>query len=904
MPILGRHPDCDIILTADGVSGRHCKITKTPQGWLLEDLGSSNGTFVNNLKITKPTLVITSDTITLGLVCPFPWANLGESTSPSPTSFTPPIPLKVSTPRSEVVKVIGRHPECDIVLNADGVSGKHCMVTQQGNIWLLEDLQSSNGVFVNGSRISSPRQITSNDQITLGLSCPFPWDKLEPGIKIKAPVYGTTYEPQGKVTQSKPSAVITAVPPAKGDSLIIGRNSSCDQVIAEPMVSARHAKIKWVTNGAIIEDLGSSNGTFVNGVKIDQPTLIKAGDIIGLGSYTFTLGGKKLEQEKKKPGYSLEARGICVQIKEKKLIHGVSFTLLAGEFAALMGPSGAGKTTLLNALNGYTPPAKGDVLLNNYDLYAHFDQFRNVLGYVPQDDVIHRELTVFEALWYSARLRLPPDYDDHEIKQRIKQVIAQLGLEGTEDVLIGSPEKKGISGGQRKRVNLAMELLTDPKVLFLDEPTSGLSSEDTLQVMKVLRKLADDGRTIILTIHQPSLEAYQLLDHLVLMAKDANKPEPGRLGYFGPAYPDAVNFFNPNGVPNLKSGTDPSPDEVLRGLGKKPASEWVETYKSSNYFDTYVEGRANKKTQSQTKNKIPQPVPDDPLRQWMVFVSRSFAIKKRDLMNSIILLAQAPVIGMLVAMVLGDKASEKPTQENWYESTAAGATAIFMMAMSALWFGASNAVREIVGEWAVYRRERMVNLGIPAYVASKFTILGALCAIQCLALLTIVSFSCGLKAGFFESYLIVFLTALIGVGIGLVLSSIAKTSEVAIAALPIILLALFILGGMIQPVNRMNGLMRFASSFDPARWAFEALVSLDNQERSTIELPDIKAKVVPPAPGQMPSPPAMKTVDFAESYFPKEKERLKIPMIGVYLMLQMGALIACILGILKSRDIL
>ncbi|MBJ7346277.1 MAG: FHA domain-containing protein [Gemmataceae bacterium] len=888
MPILGRHPDCDIILTADGVSGRHCKITKTPQGWVLEDLGSSNGTFVNNLKITKPTLVSTSDAITLGLVCPFPWANLAEWKSPLP----PPIPPKVPAPRSEVVKVIGRHPECDIVLTVDGVSGKHCMVTQQGNIWLLEDLKSSNGVFVNGNRISSPRQITSNDQITLGLSCPFPWDKLEP---TKAPVYGTTYEPKGKVTQSKPSAVITAVPPAKGDSLIIGRNSSCDQVIAEPMVSARHAKIKWVTNGAIIEDLGSSNGTFVNGVKIDQPTLIKAGDIIGLGSYTFTLGGNKLEQDKKNPGYSLEARGICVQIKEKKLIHGVSFTLLAGEFAALMGPSGAGKTTLLNALNGYTPPAKGDVLLNNYDLYAHFDQFRNVLGYVPQDDVIHRELTVFEALWYSARLRLPPDYDDHEIEQRIKQVIAQLGLEGTENVLIGSPEKKGISGGQRKRVNLAMELLTDPKVLFLDEPTSGLSSEDTLQVMKVLRKLADDGRTIILTIHQPSLEAYQLLDHLVLMAKDANKPEPGRLGYFGPAYPDAVNFFNPNGVPNLKPGTDPSPDEVLRGLGKKPASEWVETYKSSNYFETYVEERANKNTQSETKNKIPQPVPDDPLRQWMVFVSRSFAIKKRDLMNSIILLAQAPVIGILVAMVLGDKASEKPTQENWLESTTAGATAIFMMAMSALWFGASNAVREIVGEWAVYRRERMVNLGIPAYVASKFTILGGLCAIQCFALLTIVSFSCGLKAGFVESYLIVFLTALIGVGIGLVLSSIAKTSEVAIAALPIILLALFILGGMIQPVNRMNGLMRFASSFDPARWAFEALVSLDNKERGTMEIPDNKSKG---------DAPAMKTVDFAESYFRKEKDRIEIPIIGVILIIQLGLLIAGILRILKARDIL
>lgn len=904
MPILGRHPECDIVVASDGVSGRHCKITKTPQGWLLEDLGSSNGTFVNNLKINMPTLVSIKDNITLGLVCPFPWANLGESTSPSSTALTPPIPQKVSTPKPVLIKVIGRHPECDIVLAADGVSGKHCMVTQQTNGWLLEDLQSSNGVFVNGNKITSPKLITISDKITLGQSFPFPWDKLEPEMKTKAPVFSTTYEPIGKVTQSAPSAVITAVPPSKGDSLIIGRNSSCDQVISEPMVSARHAKINWVTNGAMIEDLGSSNGTFVNGIKINKPTLIKPGDVIGLGSYTFTLGGKNLQQEKKKPGYSLEARGICVQVKEKKLIAGVSFTLLAGEFAALMGPSGSGKTTLLNALNGYTPPAIGDVYLNDHDLYAHFDQFRNVLGYVPQDDVIHRELTVFEALWYSARLRLPPDYDDHEIEQRIKQVIVQLGLEGTENVLIGSPEKKGISGGQRKRVNLAMELLTDPKVLFLDEPTSGLSSEDTLQVMKLLRRLADEGRTIILTIHQPSLEAYQLLDHLVLMAKDAKKPEPGRLGYFGPAYPDAVKFFNPDGIANLKPGADPSPDEVLRGLGKKPASEWVETYKNSKYFDTYVEKRGNKKTRIETKNKIPQPIPDDPLRQWMVFVSRSFAIKKRDLMNSIILLAQAPVIGILIAMVLGDKASEKPTQENWYESTAAGATAIFMMAMSALWFGASNAVREIVGEWAVYRRERMVNLGISAYVASKFTILGALCAIQCFALLSIVSYFCSLKSGFIESYLVIFLTAIIGVGIGLVLSSIAKTSEVAIAALPIILLALFILGGMIQPVHRMNGLMRFASNFDPARWAFEALVSMDNEERGTMELPDTKIKAETPKPGKMPSPPVMKTVDFAESYFPKEKMRLKIPMIGVFLFLQVGALVAGILVILKCRDIL
>ena len=249
---------------------------------------------------------------------------------------------------------------------------------------------------------------------------------------------------------------------------------------------------------------------------------------------------------------------------------------------------------------------------------------------------------------------------------------------------------------------------------------------------------------------------------------------------------------------------------------------------------------------------------------------------------------------MLVALVLGDKSSEKPTQENWLESTSAGATAIFMMAMSALWFGASNAVREIVGEWAVYRRERMVNLGIPAYVVSKFTVLGIVCAIQCLALLAIVSFFCGFKAGFMASFVILFLTSLIGVAIGLVLSSMAKTSEVAIAALPIILLAVFILGGMIQPVHRMNPLMRFVSNVDPARWAFEGLMVLETQKRSAMEFPGTKENGVPLQ---------MTTIDFAESFFPKETYRNTLGVVGIILLFQFVVLFFCILRILKYRDI-
>ena len=234
-------------------------------------------------------------------------------------------------------------------------------------------------------------------------------------------------------------------------------------------------------------------------------------------------------------------------------------------------------------------------------------------------------------------------------------MIAQLGLEGTENVLIGSPEKKGISGGQRKRVNLAMELLTDPAVLFLDEPTSGLSSEDALMVMKLLRKLADGGKTIIVTIHQPSLEAYRLLDNLILVSKDARSAEPGRLAYFGPAYPQAVEFFNPDGVPGLKPGQEPSPDEVLRGLAKDKTAAWVERYEASPLKRQFVD-RSRGQAARRARPRRPERRTAPGLRLRPVVDARAaiaWPIKLRDTANTAILMAQAPVIALLVVLVFG-----------------------------------------------------------------------------------------------------------------------------------------------------------------------------------------------------------------------------------------------------------
>ena len=375
------------------------------------------------------------------------------------------------------------------------------------------------------------------------------------------------------------------------------------------------------------------------------------------------------------------------------------------------------------------------VLLNALDLYANYDRFCGHLGYVPQNDIMHGDLTVEQALYYTARLRLPSDYSSADIRARVKDVLAQLGLEAAEHVLIGSAEKKGISGGQRKRVNLAMELLTDPSVLFLDEPTSGLSSEDTLLVMRVLRRLADSGKTILLTIHQPSLEAYRLMDNVVVVAKDRGSDEPGRLAYFGPAYPHAVDFFNPNGVEGLRPGQEPLPDEVLRGLGKAPTEVWTGRYAASSFKREFVDERAGRRPEGTAGHVAPKISRRPGLRQWATRVRRYLAIKARDTWNTAILLAQAPIIGALIVLVFGEKVSEGvaagASPVDWVSFSSACATTVFLMAISAIWFGCSNAAREIVGEWAIYHRERMVNLKIPSYVASKVAVLGGLCVVQC-----------------------------------------------------------------------------------------------------------------------------------------------------------------------------
>ncbi|MBN2716998.1 MAG: ATP-binding cassette domain-containing protein, partial [Deltaproteobacteria bacterium] len=273
--------------------------------------------------------------------------------------------------------------------------------------------------------------------------------------------------------------------------ITIGRLADNVYRVDHPMVSGHHAKLTLKSGGYELEDLGSANGTFVNGEKVTKPVMVKTTDYIQIGPVRMRIAADgAVESDDLRLSTRVEVQGICFDVKSGfRLLRDVSFTIEPGEFVALMGPAGAGKTTLMENMNGNMQPTVGRVLINGVDLHQQFDAMRGHIGYVPQDDIVHRKLTVYEACYFTAKLRMR-GLSEQEIHDRVVQVLQELDIAHRANTIIGGPESRVLSGGQRKRVNLAMELVTDPAILFLDEPTSGLSSSDAKSVMEILKELS------------------------------------------------------------------------------------------------------------------------------------------------------------------------------------------------------------------------------------------------------------------------------------------------------------------------------------------------------------------------------------------------------------------------------
>ena len=366
---------------------------------------------------------------------------------------------------------------------------------------------------------------------------------------------------------------------------------------------------------------------------------------------------------------------------------------------------------------------------------------------------------------------------------------------------IGSPENKVLSGGQRKRINIAQELITNPQILFLDEPTSGLAAKDAKELIKLLRSLAERKRVaVILTIHQPSYELFSMFSNTLLLT-------PGGItAYFGSAAPGAFDYFK------LEKH---NPDDLLDKVDVPfPQNQQLkEQYRLSPYYQTFVINRQKLKTQTQELSQKDWRRPG--IRQFLILTARNFRLKCKDLWGGTgILLLQAPTIALLVLIALHNN-------KNMIEQS----KVLFILIISAIWFGCNNSAREIVAERLIYSRERMVNLKIPSYFLSKLLMMTVLCAFQCLVLLAINYGPCNLKGNFFSLYAGLVLTALASACMGLFLSAIIKTNESALGMVPIILLPQIILAGMLVKFGR-KGLFDFLSNFTVSRWSYEALLNI------------------------------------------------------------------------------
>ncbi|RDV37633.1 FHA domain-containing protein [Bradymonadaceae bacterium TMQ3] len=720
----------------------------------------------------------------------------------------------LNTERSSSVRtlLIGRDHSCDIVLDAPQISRRHVSLTPLGpERWLARDLGTANGTYLGDrQRRLTQTEVGQDDVLFLG-SYRFPLSRLKEFTRRSA---------------SPRSGSRLSLPPDKA-VITLGRGPANDIVLQSPQVSRHHARLVRESGGLFLEDLSSANGTFVGGQRIRRAP-IEHDQIFSLGSFALRLDLEKMRLQKSYRGdILLQAENLRIEVPTpqgtRRLLDGVSFTVYPTEIVGLLGPSGAGKTTLLNALIAYTRPSFGRTLLNGDEIFAHYDRYRGAIGYVPQEDIIHSELTVYQSLYYTAKLRLPPDTTDQEIDQRIWQVLHDLEIAQTADLRIGSPEQKGISGGQRKRVNLAMELLTDPSLLCLDEPTSGLASEDALNVMQLLRRLADRGKTILLTIHQPSLKAYRLMDNTLYLAD-------GEQVYYGPAFPDSMLYFNPEVEADSEAAEQllSDPGSCMRPLvaaarAGEPMETFAARYRQSGYFEEFVAARRRASEEVHLSVDARRKPPTFELRQLRTLTHRYLTIKLKDRVGTLILLIQAPIVALLLNLVFFQDEGGVFTR---MEHTP---LALFLLVISAIWFGGSNAAREIVGEQAIYRRERMVNLSISAYVTSKFVVLGFFCLIQCVALLALTYGPLGFHGNPLVHLLTLWLCALAGLAIGLLLSAAVRTSEAAIALVPIVLIPQVILGGAIMPVERMDTLTRALSATTFSRSGFEAMIHTEDR---------------------------------------------------------------------------
>ncbi|MFJ1642544.1 MULTISPECIES: FHA domain-containing protein [unclassified Streptomyces] len=760
---------------------------------------------------------------------------------------------------------LGRDPQGDLTIDDARVSWRHATISWGGRSWFIEDHGSTNGTYAQGSRIQQ-LEIGPGTVVHLGNATDGP--RLSIAAAAVADVYGghgagaqqapaqqpqqpqqggpgwpgqqapapqqpqqgwPQQAPQGPPPQPAQPQVpqqqgmagtpggAAGAPPVYGDRspttfhrldlgrvMRIGRALENELVVSDLQVSRHHAEFHATPDGRFeIRDLGSHNGTYVNGQPLAKSgsALIGPNDIVGVGHSTFRLVGDRLEEFVDTGEVSFSARHLTVTVDGgKQILKDVSFGVPEKSLIAVIGPSGSGKSTLLKALTGYRPANQGDVLYDNRNLYKQFAELRQRIGLVPQDDILHKELTVTKALKYAAKLRFPADTTEVERQARIHEVLAELKLDIHKDKKVTS-----LSGGQRKRVSVALELLTKPSLIFLDEPTSGLDPGMDRDVMQLLRGLADDGRTVLVVTH--SVAELAICDKLLVMAPG------GSVAYFGPPE-EALNFFGYTTWADVFSAFESYRDY-----------DWAGRWRGSQHYQMYaadIDSVAAQSVHMPPPQQLRPPKPQSWSAQLWTLMRRYVSVIASDkgFMGLMVIL---PAVLGIVSVVIPAKFGLAPPDPPSRFNSAAG-TIMLILAVGMCFSGAANSVRELIKERVIYERERATGLSRSAYLMSKVIVLGVITAIQGVIICGIGFATRELPAeGLImppavEICLTIIVLGFTSMMFGLVISSLVKTAEKTMPLLVMFAIVQVVFTGILFQVYGSPGLEQFAWLM-PSRWA-------------------------------------------------------------------------------------
>ncbi len=796
---LGRDPDSDIVLSDARVSWHHATLRHEQDNWILEDVGSTNGTFIETRRV---------DRVTISADCVIRLGNPEDGAVLRCEPVVRPVhaPTEISTP------VAGSGPFGD---DRPGPIGHGAIeAPPRPDVPRPDvprpdvarpDVARPDVARPDAPRPGLPRQ---GGPDVNGRGAPAP-ALGGPGVPGSAGPANNGGGRGGGAQQNDYRLSVdrrpTSVLPLPVHRLRIGRTSDNDLVLSDLSISRHHAELRKSSDGKYqIVDLDSHNGTFVNGQRVTSATLTEK-DIVGIGHATYRLTDGELREYIDAGDVSLVAQDLVVEVGGGKiLLDHVSFPLAERSLVGIIGPSGAGKSTLLGALTGMRPADRGVVLYDNRDLYRDYAELRTRIGLVPQDSIMHTQLTTQVALRYAAELRFPPDTNARERNARVDEVMGELALTRHADTRADK-----LSGGQLKRVNVALELLTKPSLLFLDEPTSGLDPGLDKSVMEQMRDLAHDGRTVIVVTH--SVANLDVCDRLLVLVPG------GKVAFFGPPQ-EGLRYFG-----------QPGWAEVFQAFDRYPDRDWAAEFARSAVCEEYVtRPQALPPMSSGPKAAgTPAPVRGSAFRQIGTLCRRYARVIASDRGYLLFTALMPIIIGALIHLISGSKGLGGPPGTN-----PGASTLLILLIVGVCLSGTVSSIWELVKERTIYVRERAAGLSSGAYLGSKLIVLGVIAVVQAALLAAIGllghplppsgSFLTG--APFAELLIGIAMLCVASMCLGQMVSALVSTTERAMPFLVLITMVQVVLSGGVVSIAGKMGLQQLAYVV-PGRWGFAAVAS-------------------------------------------------------------------------------